>query len=345
MSGDAEDLEREARRASYGLRSTFFYRKLYELDFMGFSNQIATLIEKDVPSAWDLRQEWAISESAWTQIWRAGLQPLRVFCRPDIVAEQPRLLGYYRSLAAIPQKGVQALTGLAPSVFEQRGRLLRVESALVLARLTNEHISAIIDSAVQITAADLDAMVFASAGAQIDGSWRNAIGVEADAMVRRFIIGELMRRGKVVALVRRGHEVPLAEVDETDIAARVSEFERVLLDNDASIRFGSDPDVSLWGPSGVLAGVIEVKGGTDTAGALERLGAAHRSFLAAQETNPFVSTIFISGCITTEMQRRIDDAKRLNHVFEHVIHLSEVLASEDARSALMVTIARLLSLQ
>jgi hypothetical protein len=53
--------------------------------------------------------------------------------------------------------------------------------ALALARLFNIHVSLIIDTSIQsLTKEELQGMLLISTGAQIDGSWRNRIGEEAD---------------------------------------------------------------------------------------------------------------------------------------------------------------------
>jgi len=51
--------------------------------------------------------------------------------------------------------------------------------------------------------------------------------------------------------------------------------------------------------------VIEVKGGADPAGALERYGAAKKSFEESRRDNNQVKTILVASCITSEVQTRI----------------------------------------
>ncbi|OKH54088.1 hypothetical protein NIES2101_08445 [Calothrix sp. HK-06] len=49
-----------------------------------------------------------------------------------------------------------------------------------------------------------------------------------------------------------------------------------MLANRTSILFSSEPDISLINNQGVTVGVVEVKGGTDPAGALEQNDTAPR---------------------------------------------------------------------
>ncbi|NJL64415.1 MAG: XcyI family restriction endonuclease [Methylacidiphilales bacterium] len=82
-------------------------------------------------------------------------------------------------------------------------------------------------------------------------------------------------------------------------------------------RFESDLD-----NGGKTTGVIEVKGGTDTAGALERYGAAIKSFEEARRRNSKVKTILIASCITTEVNNRIHNDKFVSCYF----NLTEILS-------------------
>jgi hypothetical protein len=57
--------------------------------------------------------------------------------------------------------------------------------------------------------------------------------------------------------------------------------------------------------------VIEIKGGTDPAGALERLGAIKKSFDYARKENKKVETILVVSCITEEMNKRLKKEKTM----------------------------------
>lgn len=68
-------------------------------------------------------------------------------------------------------------------------------TALSLSQLFNEHISLIIDSSIEsFSEEELYAIMLASTGAQIDGSWRNAIGEEAEKVVQRLVVKEVKER-------------------------------------------------------------------------------------------------------------------------------------------------------
>ena len=73
------------------------------------------------------------------------------------------------------------------------------------------------------------------------------------------------------------------------------------------MRYGSEPDIEFsqvnGGESKVVA-TIEIKGGKDPAGALERLGAIQKSF---EETPPGCINMLIAGVITAEMKERLSE--------------------------------------
>ena len=91
--------------------------------------------------------------------------------------------------------------------------------------------------------------------------------------------------------------------------------------------FSSEPDVAFR-RDGSLEATIEVKGGIDPAGALERLGAADKSAQAAIEVNPRCKNFLVAGVITPEMRRRLDQSR----LFEKDFELVELLSDENRQS-------------
>jgi hypothetical protein len=59
-----------------------------------------------------------------------------------------------------------------------------------------------------------------------------------------------------------------------------------------------------------------VKYGSDTAGALERYGAARKSFEAAVQENAAVQNLYVANAVTSEVQRRIQADRLVTDVFE-----------------------------
>ena len=94
-----------------------------------------------------------------------------------------------------------------------------------------------------------------------------------------------------------------------------------LLKSDVAMRFGSDPDVSFSRKDQLIA-VLEIKGGIDPAGALERYGAAKKTFEHALEIAPRCETFFLTAVETKEVARRLEADRLVRHVF-NIIKLAD----------------------
>ncbi|MDP5339400.1 MAG: XcyI family restriction endonuclease [Nodularia sp. (in: cyanobacteria)] len=178
------------------------------------------------------------------------------------------------------------------------------------------------------TEEELYGVLLASTGAQIDGSWRNAIGEEAEKVVQKLLIKEAKEHNLLAAFIPRMNTgIELYNPDRLEEQLGNIEYYRgVMLANQTSILFSSEPDISLLNNQGKTIGVIEVKGGTDPAGALERYGAAKKSFEEARRSNSEVRTILVASCITNEVHTRIQNDSTISTYF----NLTEIL-SENSR--------------
>ena len=128
--------------------------------------------------------------------------------------------------------------------------------------------------------------IIANMGIGLDGTFRNIIGRDAENLVKTRITNWLASR----SLILRQN----------------SDATRFDLPNGYSMRYGSEPDVLFHRASGASqreVATIEIKGGKDPAGALERLGAMQKSFEA---TPPDCVNILVAGVVTPEMRTRLD---------------------------------------
>lgn len=107
----------------------------------------------------------------------------------------------------------------------------------------------------------------------------------------------------------------------------IERYRGVMLVNQTSMLFSSEPDISLLGNQGTTVGVIEVKGGADPAGALERYGAAKKSFEEAFRRNSQVKTILVASCITSEVHTRIQNDSTISTYF----NLTEILSEDSTK--------------
>lgn len=311
---DAAALLAETHRINYRLRSTFFYRKLKEYNTIAFPGMVAALFSIEHLYSWDGRNEWGIGEDAFTYIkGNSEFHLFQVFCHPKLLREYPRLLAYYRNVAALSQKSVGYLVGVDVKKVEtdtENHYSLSEEQAAKLACLFNEHVTLIVDSSIQsITKEELYGILLTSTGAQIDGSWRNAIGEEAEKVVQRLLVKEAKERNLLAALILRiGQAVELYDPNKLEEqVGKIELYRGILLSNRTSILFSSDPDASLLDENGTTVCALEVKGGSDPAGALERYGAAKKSFEEVRRINPGVTTILVASCITKEVHTRIQN--------------------------------------
>lgn len=320
------DLLNEARKIDYGLRSTFFYRKLSELGFYGFKDEIEKLIKIERNYNWAKRFSWGVSKKAWAFVTKSNVAHLRIFAHPRIIIEQPKLIAYYRNVAVLPQKGVQALAFDIKRFEKGSNRIgLTQRQAEKLCILFNSHISTILESATEINELDVDGLLFASAGAQINGSWLNSIGAEAENVVKRFICKYVIDNKLVTAITDADQNT--LSLKDVDIATDSQKIRVLKLKNQTSVIFSSDPDISLRAKDGSLVAAIEVKGGKDPAGALERYGAAKKSFEKALRENHKTYTIFLASCITDEVAKRIKRDKTVSGM----VNLTVLLFDEGKR--------------
>lgn len=322
----------EAHRINYRLRSTFFYRKLNEYDTYEFPETIQKLIPISKDYDWTKYNDWGITKEAFEQIKKSGLSLIQVFAHPRLLREHPLLVAYYRNVAALSQKSVSYLSGVHPIRFENGDKNDLTETqAVQLSKLFNEHISLIIESALEgFNNEHIKGLLFASTGAQIDGSWRNAIGDEAEKVVQKLLIKEAIDRSKLTAFLLRDNHSGVERYEDGKLKEqldRIREFKGFTLKNKRSVLFSSEPDVSILDKDGSTIAVIEVKGGTDPAGALERYGAAKKSFEEALRHNAKVITIFVASCITSEVEDRVKSDKTIQHYY----NLTAILTHEAKR--------------
>lgn len=327
----------EALQIDYRLRSTFFHRKLQELGFLAFKTEIDKLIGISGNFNWDNRDRWGISNLAWQMIVDSDVPPIAVFAHPRVLQEQPRLSAYYRNVAALPQKAVNKLVLTIVSI--ERGKIpLPAEKALLLCRLYNSHSSLIIEGASNYTRDDALALMYTSAGAQINGSWLNRVGEEAELVTRKMLVRAAARTGRLVSVILRDGSTSTVF---DDVVEQVPILSGMRLSNQTSILFSSEPDISLLNASGELVAAIEVKGGKDTAGALERYGAAKKSFEEARRQKSDARTIFLASCITDEVKKRLAD----DEIVTNSYNLTDIVIDEREREEFVRFVFKLLDIE
>ena len=229
-----------------------------------------------------------ISEQAWRHVESSGIEPKLVFAHPEILRNHPTVSQYYRGLALLPRKRVSDIAVSVDS-WEDGTRKTSIPEhrSKDVARLYNAVISSIIEGAANWTLENGYRNIIATMEIGLDGTFRNIIGRDAEDLIRNRIKSWLASRQLII------------EHNDEE-----TEFE---LPNGYSMRYGSEPDVLFQQEqSGIpqIVATIEIKGGKDPAGALERLGAMQKSF---EETPPGCVNMLVAGVITSEMESRLEN--------------------------------------
>ncbi len=235
-------------------------------------------------------EELAIPQEAWQYIDEAQIDPKLVFAHPNLLNAHPETSLHYRGIATLSLKRVQSMATQVSNwengIYRRRpdiGRCLRV------ARTYNAVISVIIIGTDGWTLENGYRNVLATMGITEDGSLRNIVGQEGEAAVKE----------RIALWLAASNEIATEAVGSI-----------TLLNAQGNLRmiYGSEPDVSFQRRSEngewQIEATIEIKSGTDPAGALERLGAIQKSFA---ETPTRSQNFAVLGVVTREMRRRLDD--------------------------------------
>lgn len=301
----------EVTKESYLLKSTFFYSKLKTNGYFELFADIEKMSLIDGATLnWSQRDKWKISVSAWDVLEKSNIEPMLVFVHPKVLQLNPSFLKYYRSVAMISQKGLKALTGVSNIEKIEAGKVeagkLPQKSINNIVAIINEILSLVVSLATDIDKNEIQGMMYATAGTNIDGSWRNSIGAEGERVIRSIILKEVLAHDEVSSITdRQNKTTAIAELQKAKIIEEIDNIKTVNLINGYSILFSSEPDISMFNDEGAIVGTIEIKAGLDPAGALERLGAMFKSFENTLAEYPDAVTILVASCITDEVEARL----------------------------------------
>jgi len=228
--------------------------------------------------------EFMISQSAWDHVLSLGVVPKVVFAHPKILFAHPTTSFHYRGMALLPRKRVaQSATNITHWEDGKRKTRVSRDAAMKVACLYNTMISSIIEGSSDWTLENGYRNILATMGITLDGMFRNRIGHVAEEVVKGRIVSWLKKSG-------------ILHGDAPEIGSYA-------LPGDTLMTFGSEPDIHFSKNDRTIA-TIEIKGGRDPAGALERLGAMSKSFA---ETPPGCINFLVAGVVTPEMQTRLEE--------------------------------------
>lgn len=297
----------------YTKRSLFFYEKNNNLMY----NNIELTINK-LPNILESIEMLGIQEYSLSKLFELNIEPKRVFSTPDTLMDYPFLLTYYRSICCLSQKGLQAIGAPNPKNFEEETKELTYKTAIKYSFILNSFMSHLIEQGAITDINQLQTSFFMSIGAQFDGSWRNVIGGDAETKVISILLDFYKNEIKIKDYITKDNET--IELDNTPSCdlfhGKNKKYKGFTLVTGDKILFSSEPDVSFYNRDNVLEKVIEVKGGKDKAGALERYGAAKKSFQEAKMRNATCKTILLIDSITPEMEKRIHNDTYFDYTFK-----------------------------
>jgi len=324
--------QREADRLQYSLRSSFFYRRRNDL------KRLFKEIDQIKPSKyeWENPGDLGISDFSWISVRRKGISPHRIFCHPDLIRHHPHLIAYYRSIAVLPQKAVQRVAFGVKALEEGRSRQLSKNRAEELSKALNVFICGLIDADSTFSVEGARIAAIMNFGSQINGSWRNEIGVEGTRRVKELLLKYLLDQKLASQVISKaGSSLPAGSPSYS-----IDDVREIVVKNKYKIVFGSEPDISIINPQSTLEAAFEVKAGIDPAGALERYGAAKKSFDNALRQNKAATTVYVASTITEGVRRAMADDRLVKKDF----NLTNIFTSKDAKEEFLEYVRWLLHL-
>jgi len=289
-------------------KSEFFHQKLHEWKLMAVATEIEKIRGETLD--WDLSR-LGISKQAWDKVIHRGIKPVIVFAHPAVLKSITGSVGYYRMLSMVSQKSMSRVR-LPVTRYEVGNNNPDDEIALVISTHLNQIISRLVELDEKINAREFDLWRGMAAGSQAQGSWQNTKGSRAEVIVK----GILQRRLREKRLVLNEKENGL----------------KMQLKDGRIVTLADEPDVAIYQENEIQA-AIEIKGGIDTAGVLERIGAAIKSLRRAKEENPQSITILIlQGVSVTPKAKR--DLEINRNVVNYWFTIEGVLEDESQREAI-----------
>lgn len=228
----------------------------------------------------------------------------RIFLHPTVIKRHPKIVKYYRHIAKLSRKPLSRIIGSWWQKSEENNIPLTQTQAEEFVKNVNVFISRQIQVFSSIS--DVEATFLVSAGSQIEGQWKNAIGIGAEHSTAVMIVKHLQEKGYI-----------LESQDVENLAKKGSK----IAINNVTIEFGDDPDIHIYKSTSagdILESLcaIEVKGGTDPAGALERYGASLKSHRSIKAKWKDTTTVLLAACITATVERRQERDQIVDELFD-----------------------------
>lgn len=263
---------------------------------------------------WEQRSDLMVDEEVWKYIvTKLACDPKLVFCHPSVLIENPLTSFYYRGLSGLSIKAAKDYFGAVENLESESTRTkLGTGKAKIIAQTYNTFICSIIKNSTDWTLENGKRTIIATLGITLDGVMRNKVGEIAEDRIKHLLVQWLADTNLIVK--PKGSKKPIVITNEYELSRGIT------------MRFASEPDVSFAAGDTLLA-VIEIKGGIDPAGALERYGAARKSFEHAMQVSPKCKNFYLGGVFTAELDRRMDN----DRLVEKSFNIIDILQQSQSR--------------
>ena len=304
------DKEKESWLIDQITKSEFFHQKLHEWGLLEIAYELEAIKGEELK--WDLK-ELNISQKAWNKIIHRGIKPVRVFSHPEVLKGNPKRVSYYRMLAMVSQKSMSKV-GLTVNGYEDGRKGFDNNMALEISKHLNKITSILIEHDEKIDAREFDLWRGMAAGSQAQGSWQNTKGDRAEVVIKELIERRVREKGLII---------------KEAIHGRSEKFE---LKDGRILVMGSEPDIGIY-KNDTIQIAVEIKGGIDPAGVLERFGAALKSLRRAkQENSQSVTILIMQGVsLTSKAEEEISKSKA---TIDYFFTIEDVIGNEDLRKRL-----------
>jgi hypothetical protein len=304
------DKEKESWTIDQITKSEFFHQKLHEWGLLEIAYELEGIKGEDLE--WDFKK-LNITTKAWNRVIHRGIKPIRVFVHPEVLKQNPKRVGYYRMLAMVSQKSM-ARVGLSINRFEEGRSHLDDNSVLEISKHLNKIVSILIEHDEKVNDREFDLWRGMAAGSQAQGSWQNTKGDRAEVVIKELIGRRVREKGLI--LEEKSH----------------GKGETLKLKDGRLLILGSEPDIGIY-EDDIIQIAVEIKGGIDPAGVLERFGAALKSLRRAKQENPNSVTILIMQgvSLTSKAKEEIDKSKS---IIDYFFTIEDVIGNEDVRKHL-----------
>lgn len=268
-----------------------------------------------LPLVWEPLHDLMIDPDVWRYVVETqGYEARLVFSHPAVLKANPMSSLHYRGLCGLSLKTAQDYVGALGSLESGNPRTRLTDAkAQKMAQVYNTFICSIIKNSTDWTLENGYRTIIATLGITLDGVMRNTIGSIAEKRIRTLILEWLQREGLVQppGLTRQQmtEEIP----------------SQITLARQITMTFGSEPDIA-FARDGQLLATVEIKGGTDSAGALERYGAATKSFQQAIAGSPQCKNFYLAAVYTPELERRMDADRLVERRFDVIALLDNPAA-------------------